>query len=149
MSTNLSISQRKQNNNTKHMSTKNKTNTKRQMKAPEAIRDCVVTAHVAGFQFHSGQLVNPKAGDELLLISEPANLHDANAIRIDHASTKLTIGYVKRDDAASLRSLKESGWTDFQAVVVSYHPANPSWQACVYRVYATAPVFTVPQEERF
>jgi len=131
------------------MITKKKTNNKRKVKAPEVIRDCVVTAHIAGFQFHSGQLINPKAGDELLLISEPANLHDVNAIRIDHASTGLTIGYVKRDDAASLRSLKKSGWTDFQAVVVSYNPANPSWQACVYKVYATAPVSTVPQEERF
>lgn len=131
------------------MITKKKTNNKRQMKAPEAIRDCILTGHVAGFQYHYGQLAQPQAGDDLTLILEWSNPHDNGAIRLDHKRTNLTIGYVKREHAADLRDMKLIGWTDFQAVVVSYNPANPSWQACVYKVYATAPVSTVPQEERF
>ena len=136
------------------MSTKKKTNTDIKTKTTaesKAVmhRDCVLTGHVAGFQYHFGQLAKPQCGDDLALIVEPNNPHDSIAIRIEHKRTELIIGYVKRDDAASLRSLKESGWTDFRAVVVSYHPANPSWQACVYRVYATAPASTVPAEEQF
>ena len=54
----------------------------------------VFRGYVAGFQFHDGPEVvgQMTPGDDITLVREPANRHDANAIRIDYRGRK--IGYV-------------------------------------------------------
>jgi hypothetical protein len=51
---------------------------------------------VAGFQYHDGPQVEEKlaVGDALALVHEPANAHDALAVRLDWQGSKL--GYVPR-----------------------------------------------------
>jgi hypothetical protein len=58
--------------------------------------DVLLVAHVAGFEYHDGPQVEEKlaVGDALALVHEPANAHDALAVRLDWQGHKL--GYVPR-----------------------------------------------------
>jgi hypothetical protein len=58
--------------------------------------EVLLIAHVAGFQYHDGLQVEEKlaVGDALTLVHEPANPHDALAVRLDWQGRKL--GYVPR-----------------------------------------------------
>ena len=61
---------------------------------------------LAGFRHYAGReiLRDMKPGDRLQLVREPANPHDANAVRVDWRD--VVIGYVpRRDNAAVARQL--------------------------------------------
>ena len=61
---------------------------------------------LAGFRHYAGReiLRDMKPGDRLQLVREPANPHDANAVRVDWRD--VVLGYVpRRDNAAVARQL--------------------------------------------
>ncbi len=64
---------------------------------------------LAGFQFHAGKTVwkELRVGDELALVREPDNPHDARAVRVDWRGRKL--GYVPRRENADVARLLDRG----------------------------------------
>lgn len=62
----------------------------------------VQSSPLAGFRFHEAARVWPelKRGDELQLVREPGNPHDANALRVEWRGRVL--GYVPRGENAAL-----------------------------------------------
>lgn len=64
---------------------------------------------LAGFQYHEGKKLWPQlqVGDALILIREPDNAYDANAVRIEWQGHK--IGYVPRRDNADAARFMDSG----------------------------------------
>jgi hypothetical protein len=62
----------------------------------ESIRVLVQSSPLAGFQFYAGRELwdEMKAGDALVLVREPDNTHDANAVRVEWRGRKL--GYLPR-----------------------------------------------------
>jgi hypothetical protein len=68
----------------------------------DSARILVQTSFVAGFQHHHGKRLysSMKVGDALILVREPGNVHDANAIRVEwHGHI---IGYVPRNENETL-----------------------------------------------
>ena len=76
--------------------------------APTA-RIVVQDAPLAGFVYYDGRTLwgDIKKGDPLTLVREPANAHDANAIRIEWRGRML--GYVPRRDNADLARQLDRG----------------------------------------
>jgi hypothetical protein len=75
-----------------------------------------VAAHIllqdsplAGFQYHEGRTLWPQmaVGDELTLVREPDNPHDARAVRVEWRGHK--IGYVPRRENADVARLMDGG----------------------------------------
>jgi hypothetical protein len=65
-------------------------------------RILVQTSFVAGFQHHHGKRLysSMKVGDALMLVREPGNVHDANAVRVEWRGH--IIGYVPRNENETL-----------------------------------------------
>ena len=76
--------------------------------APSA-RIVVERQALAGFVYYDGSAVRErmKTGDRLALVREPANPHDANAIRLEWQGQML--GYVPRRDNADLSRQMDLG----------------------------------------
>lgn len=74
-----------------------------------AARIVVQQAPLAGFVYYEGRSVWPrmKAGDALTLAREPANPHDANAIRIEWQGHM--IGYLPRRENADIARQMDLG----------------------------------------
>ncbi len=55
---------------------------------------------LAGFQYYDGKALwdDMKPGDTLMLVREPANPHDANAVRVEWNGSHL--GYIPRRESA-------------------------------------------------
>lgn len=72
-------------------------------------RIVVQHAPLAGFVYYDGQAVwdRMKRGDRLTLAREPANPHDANAVRLEWQGHM--IGYVPRRDNADLARQMDHG----------------------------------------
>ena len=68
----------------------------------ESARILVQTSFVAGFQHHHGKRLysSMKVGDALILVREPGNVHDANAVRVEWRGH--VIGYVPRNENEAL-----------------------------------------------
>ena len=71
--------------------------------------ECVYRGRVMGLSYHNYCLVAKaiEAGDELEMVREEDNKHDANAIRLDYEGVK--IGYVARSDNQVLSKLLDAG----------------------------------------
>lgn len=75
-----------------------------------------VAAHIllqdsplAGFQYHAGTSLWPqmRVGDALTLVREPANVHDARAVRVEWQGRK--IGYVPRRENTDVARFMDRG----------------------------------------
>jgi hypothetical protein len=75
-----------------------------------------VAAHIllqdsplAGFQYHEGRALwsQMQVGDELTLVREPDNPHDARAVRVEWRGHK--IGYVPRRENTDVARLMDGG----------------------------------------
>ena len=77
--------------------------------AEPSARIVVQHAPLAGFVYYDGDAVwnHIKTGDRLSLAREPANVHDANAVRIEWQGRML--GYVPRKDNADLARQMDHG----------------------------------------
>ena len=72
-------------------------------------RIVVQNAPLAGFVYYDGKEIwdRMKRGDRLVLVREPANPHDPNAVRIEWQGRML--GYVPRKDNADLARQMDHG----------------------------------------
>lgn len=93
--------------------------------AGEATARIVVQhAPLAGFVYYDGKAVwsQMKKGDALALTREPANPHDANAIRLAWKGHML--GYVPRKDNADLARQMDRGARPVAHITELTQPAN-------------------------
>ena len=76
---------------------------------PPSARIVVQHAPLAGFVYYDGPELweRMKKGDRLMLVREPGNPHDANAIRLEWQGH--TIGYVPRRENADLARQMDLG----------------------------------------
>ena len=75
----------------------------------ESIRVLVQSSPLAGFQFYAGRELwdGMKVGDALVLVREPENKHDANAVRVEWRGRKL--GYLPRAENRAVASEMDRG----------------------------------------
>lgn len=88
---------------------------------------------VAGFAYHEGPRLLGRLcqGLPLRLVSEPGNLHDARAVRIEAFGRH--IGYVPRSDNGPLDRLLVQG-APVAARVLAVEPGAPAWSAVTVAV---------------
>lgn len=95
--------------------------------AAQTIRILVQSSPLAGFQYHAGTTVwdDMKVGDALVLVREPDNPHDPNAIRIDWHGQQL--GYLpRRENSAVAAEMDRGGRVEARIAQLRVH-RNP-WQ---------------------
>ena len=75
----------------------------------QSVRLLVQSSPLAGFRYHEAATAWPElaVGDRLDLVREPANPHDANAVRVEWRGRKL--GYVPRAENAALAWAMDRG----------------------------------------
>jgi hypothetical protein len=75
----------------------------------ESIRVLVQRSPLAGFQFYAGRELwdEMKAGDALMLVREPDNPHDANAVRVEWRGRRL--GYLPRAENRAVAAEMDRG----------------------------------------
>jgi hypothetical protein len=75
----------------------------------QAVKLLVQSSPLAGFRYHEAAAVwsELRTGDPLDLTREPANPHDANAVRVERRGKLL--GYVPRDQNAALAWAMDRG----------------------------------------
>lgn len=75
----------------------------------ESIRVLVQSSPLAGFQFYAGRELwdGMKVGDALVLVREPENKHDANAVRVEWRGRKL--GYLPRAENRAVAAEMDRG----------------------------------------
>ena len=80
---------------------------------------------LAGFQYYDGKALwdDMKPGDTLMLVREPANPHDANAVRVEWNGSHL--GYIPRRENADVARQMDRG---------AYRPADAGAQPVAARV---------------
>jgi hypothetical protein len=75
----------------------------------QGVRLLVQSSPLAGFRYHAAAAVwaSLRVGDRLELVREPANPHDANAVRVEWRGQVL--GYVPRSENAALAWAMDGG----------------------------------------
>ena len=75
----------------------------------ESIKVLVQSSPLAGFQFYAGRELwdGMKVGDALVLVREPENKHDANAVRVEWRGRKL--GYLPRAENRAVAAEMDRG----------------------------------------
>ncbi len=94
----------------------------------------VQASPLAGFQYYDGKSVwaDLREGDTLLLVREPANAYDSNAVRVEWHGHKL--GYVpRRDNAAVARMLDHAA--PLNAKITRLLKTRNPWQRLLFEVY--------------
>jgi len=102
--------------------------------AQPATRILVQSSPVAGFQFHEGKQVwdQLKVGDALTLVREPANPHDARAVRVEWNGHML--GYVPRvENDAVARQLDRGNKLEARIVRLTRH--RDPWKRIEFEVF--------------
>lgn len=87
------------------------------------------TFHISGFQHHDGALVlsKIKVGDALVLVPEPDNPYDPDAVAVKYGDVML--GYIPADSAGPLSVMFHYGHGDaFECVVIQVAPENDPWK---------------------
>ena len=100
----------------------------------ESIRVMVQSSPLAGFQFYAGRELwdEMKAGDTLVLVREPDNAHDANAVRVDWRGRKL--GYLPRaENRAVAAEMDRGGRVEARIARLNRH-LDP-WKRILIEVY--------------
>jgi len=102
-------------------------------------RIIVQQSPLAGFQYYDGKVLwdNMRVGDVLVLVREPQNPHDANAVRVEWKGQAL--GYVPRRDNADVARQMDRG-EKLQARIIRLTEARNPWQRVQFEVYAEIPV---------
>jgi len=97
-------------------------------------RMLIQSSPVAGFQFHEGKRVwdQLKVGDALALVREPANAHDARAVRVEWNGHLL--GYVPRaENDAVARQLDRGNKLEARIVRLTKH--RDPWKRIEFEVF--------------
>ena len=90
---------------------------------------------LAGFQYHDGKRLwgDMRVGDALVLVREPDNPYDANAIRVDWRGYKL--GYVPRQENADIARLMDKG-ARLEARISRLIESRDPWQRVRFEILA-------------
>jgi hypothetical protein len=75
----------------------------------QSIKILVQSSPLAGFQYHAGESLweRLKEGDVLTLVREPANPHDARAVRVEWQGNQL--GYLPRAENEAVAAAMDRG----------------------------------------
>lgn len=96
---------------------------------PKSIR----TFYIAGVQHHQMYVAldDIVEGDNLMLVPEPKNKYDPNAIRIEYArhDKQVMLGYVPMKFSSEIAAFLEVG-TRLECVVTEFTAANKPWEQC-------------------
>lgn len=89
------------------------------------IRLLVQSSPLAGFQYHAGAALwtDLKVGDALDLIREPANPHDARAVRVEWQGMQL--GYLPRAENAAVAAALDRGERVAACIAALVQHRNP------------------------
>lgn len=91
------------------------------------------TFYIAGVQHHQmrNALNDIVEGNNLLLVPEPKNKYDPNAIRIEYARHDkwVMLGYVPRKFSSEISGLIEIG-TKLECVVIEFNKTAKPWEQC-------------------
>src|SRR5688572_413563 len=89
---------------------------------------------LAGFQFYDGKALwdEMRVGDELTLVRERDNPHDANAVRVEWKNSRL--GYIPRRENADVARQLDRG-APVKARIVKLTQARNPWQRVLFEVY--------------
>lgn len=104
------------------------------LRAQSDARILVQSSPLAGFQFHEGKALwsQMKVGDALTLVREPANPHDARAVRVEWQGHKL--GYVPRaENEAVARQLDRGNKLEARIVRLTKH--RDPWRRIEFEVF--------------
>lgn len=102
--------------------------------AQPATRILIQSSPVAGFQFHEGKQLwdQLKVGDALTLVREPANPHDARAVRVEWNGHLL--GYVPRaENDAVARQIDRGNKLEARIVRLTRH--RDPWKRIEFEVF--------------
>ncbi len=100
----------------------------------ESIKVLVQSSPLAGFQFYAGRELweEMKVGDALALVREPANRHDANAVRVDWRGRKL--GYLPRaENRAVAAEMDRGGKVEARVARLARH--RDPWRRILVEVF--------------
>ena len=97
-------------------------------------RVLIQSSPLAGFQFYRGKALwsEIKVGDPLVLMREPDNPHDPNAVRVEWRGEKL--GYVPRADNVDLARHMDRG-TKIEARISRLTEDRDPWKRIRFDVY--------------
>jgi hypothetical protein len=100
----------------------------------ETVKVLVQSSPLAGFQFYAGKTLwdEMQQGDALTLTREPANVHDANAIRVEWRGRKL--GYLPRSENRAVATEMDRGGR-VEARIAKLHRHRDPWKRIVVEVF--------------
>ena len=100
----------------------------------ESIRVLVQSSPLAGFQFYAGRELwdGMKVGDALVLVREPENKHDANAVRVEWRGRKL--GYLPRAENRAVAAEMDRGGKLAARIARLNRPLDP-WKRIQVEVF--------------
>lgn len=93
----------------------------------------VQTSPLAGFQYHAGRALWPlmRVGDPLVLVREPWNPHDAEAIRVEWRGAM--IGFVPKRENKDLARLMDGG-TKLAGRIVHLQRSRDPWRWVLFDI---------------
>jgi IS5 family transposase len=99
-----------------------------------SIKVLVQSSPLAGFQYYAGAELwgEMREGDALTLVREPANEHDANAVRVEWRGRKL--GYLPRTENRSVAAEMDGGGQVVARIAKLREHRNP-WQRLLIEVF--------------
>jgi len=100
----------------------------------QTVKLLVQSSPLAGFQYHSGAAVwdRLKVGDELALIREPGNPHDARAVRVEWQGNQL--GYLPRAENETVAAAMDRGERVTARIAALVQHRNP-WRRVRIEVF--------------
>jgi hypothetical protein len=96
------------------------------------------TSPLAGFQHYAGPMLFPlmQVGDPLALRREPANPHDAQAVRVEWRGVQ--IGYAPRAENVDLARLMDRG-TRVEGRILNLQKGRDPWKRVLMELYVMQP----------
>jgi hypothetical protein len=106
----------------------------------------VRSSPIAGFQFHAGEQAwrDLRVGEPLVLVREPANPHDPDAVRVDWRG--LPLGYVPRRDNRQVARQLDRGMA-LQARVSRLRESRNPWDRVEFEVVLPLPAAALPADQ--
>lgn len=100
----------------------------------QEVRILVQSSPLAGFRYYAGETLwqKMKAGDELALVREPDNAHDANAVRVEWRGHKL--GYLPRAENRAVAAEMDRGTPVVARIAALVQDRNP-WKRLRVDIY--------------
>lgn len=100
----------------------------------QEVRILVQSSPLAGFLYYAGETLwqEMKVGDELALVREPDNAHDANAVRVQWRGHKL--GYLPRAENRAVAAEMDRGAPVVARIAALLQDRNP-WKRLRVDIY--------------